>query len=500
MAASDTSPGNSARSKYSEGELISGKYRLLHLLGEGGTSWVWVAENIDLTAEVAIKLIRSDLEDATIGERLLSEARSIARLGHPAIVRVFDFGHTAQDDRFIVMELLKGESLAQQLRKEGRLSAIDVVRTLLPVVDALDAAHHEGIVHRDLKPDNIMIASSENGCQPKLLDFGIAKFNSADVKDPKLTQVGVVVGTPSYMSPEQARGDQDLDARSDLFALMTVVYECVTGELPFHGEVYNAVMWSIIQDTPKSFSEFGIDEPELWEVVKKGLEKDRLLRWQSARELGEVLAGWLESRGVVDDLSGRTLRTSWVPRPPPTPVPPADNSIPAGDSEDDFDDIEERLSMRSFSSIRIAWARTNQRRRWTYGLTALGFAIGAVGWWLGSSLGSQASEPRAGTPPHLTEDQPSLRPAGEPTSELSTDGASALTAPSEAPPPASASAAPAKASPPVQSQPGISANGSGAEQHGAAGPAQRPAAPPPPRAANPDQKPATGQDSFDFGF
>src|SRR5262249_7007231 len=159
------------------GDVIVEKYELLRVLGEGGMGAVWLAKNLTLEVEVALKLIRREVATLEASERLLQEARAAARLGHPSIVRVFDFGVTELDDPFIVMELLRGESLATFIDRRGRIPATESVQLLLPVASALCAAHAKGIVHRDLKPDNIILTTDDSGATiPKVVDFGIAKL------------------------------------------------------------------------------------------------------------------------------------------------------------------------------------------------------------------------------------------------------------------------------------------------------------------------------------
>src|SRR5262249_9662448 len=161
-------------------DVIDDKYKLTRIIGRGGMGAVWAAHNIPLDIDVAIKLIRRDRTAPGAADRLLTEARAAARLMHPAIVRVFDFGETSQGDPFIVRELLRGESLSAILRRKKRLSPTVAVQTLLPVAAALASAHGKGIVHRDLKPDNIIVITDENGALvPKIVDFGIAKLLQA---------------------------------------------------------------------------------------------------------------------------------------------------------------------------------------------------------------------------------------------------------------------------------------------------------------------------------
>jgi serine/threonine-protein kinase len=294
---------------------------LQQLLGEGGMGSVWVAENVDLAANVALKLIRADAAEPSANERFLSEARVTAQLRHAAITRVFDTGKTKHQEPFIVMELLEGETLGQRLARRGSVDPIELVQMLLPIIDALHSAHGQGVVHRDLKPDNVFIARTENGIQPKLLDFGIAKLRGESAfkfSQTKLTQAGTLIGSPDYMSPEQAKGELDLDARSDIWALCVLAYECLVGRPPFQGDNYNALLWNIIHDEPIPITVFQAGDSELWRILKGGFAKDRNGRWESAKHFGEALAAWLESHGITEDICARALHASWLPAERPT--------------------------------------------------------------------------------------------------------------------------------------------------------------------------------------
>ena len=162
---------------YLAGEVVGDRYRLVREIGRGGMGVVWVAHSLVLGVDVAVKLIRASASSA-LSSRMAREAHAAARLGHPALVRVFDFGWTRHGDPYLVMELVQGETLAAQLKRESRMPAIRAVQTLLPIADGLRLAHDKGIIHRDIKPDNVFLASDQlNRRQPKLLDFGIAKVD-----------------------------------------------------------------------------------------------------------------------------------------------------------------------------------------------------------------------------------------------------------------------------------------------------------------------------------
>ena len=298
---------------YTPGSMIAQKYELIRMLGEGGMGAVWVARNVALDAHVGLKLIRTEVSRNVPGiqGRLLQEARAAASLGHPAIIRVFDFGTTERGDPFIAMELLHGENLAELLQRRSKVSPTRAVQTLLPIFDALASAHATGIVHRDLKPDNIFISREAGGrLQPKVLDFGIAKLERS--VSPHLTREGTVLGSPAYMSPEQARGSTDVDPRSDIWSICIVLYQLMTGVLPCVAEHNIALLWSIVEKPPVPFTDLGVTDPELWTIVARGLEKKRELRWQDMSELGKVLAEWLIARGVEEDICQASLRARWL--------------------------------------------------------------------------------------------------------------------------------------------------------------------------------------------
>jgi len=308
-------PDKSARpmepNPYLAGEVIGDRYRLVRELGSGGMGVVWVAHSLVLGVDVALKLIRASTAGAGLASRMAREAHAAARLGHPALVRVFDFGWTSRGDPFLVMELVQGETVAAVLARESRVPAIRAVQMLLPIADGLRLAHDKNIIHRDIKPENIFLAADAFGRkQPKLLDFGIAKVDPTPT-DNRLTQVGVILGSPEYMSPEQACGDE-VDERTDVWSLCVVLYEAVTGTVPFKKSNYNALMQAIIHDAPVPTMQFDAGDAALWQVVERGLAKLRHERWTNMTELGEALALWLYGHGIKEDLSGNSIRAVWL--------------------------------------------------------------------------------------------------------------------------------------------------------------------------------------------
>jgi serine/threonine protein kinase len=356
---------------YAAGDLIAGKYALEEMLGSGGMGAVFRARNTVIDLPVAIKLIRADLDRDVLSSRLMKEARAAAKLSHPAIVRVFDVGTTALGDPFIVMELLQGMSLAAVLESEGRLTSARAVQLLLPIADALVVAHSKGLVHRDVKPDNVFIVNDEDGqLQPKLVDFGIVKHEQPDSS--QLTRLGDVIGSPDYMSPEQARGLDNVDLRSDVWSFSVVLYESISGQAPFESPNYNALLRMIVETEPPSLKEQSAADSELSAIVSKGMSKDPGARFSSMAQMGRALASWLHDRGISEDACGVSIETRWLSRP-------TDPSSPGRSSR---------------SSAPDSWSQPPS------GVRAVGSALGtATTVAVGRSAGTPASQPNASASP-----------------------------------------------------------------------------------------------------
>jgi serine/threonine protein kinase len=371
---------------YLAGEVIGDRYRLVREIGRGGMGVVWVAHSLVLGVDVALKLIRASGAGARTTSRMAREAHAAARLGHPALVRVFDFGWTSRGDPFLVMELVQGETLSAMLERDTRIAAIRAVQMLLPIADGLRLAHEKTIVHRDIKPDNIFLAKDALGrTQPKLIDFGIAKVGPATY-DGKLTQVGAVLGSPEYMSPEQALGVDDVDERTDIWSLSVVLYEMVTGTIPFRKANYNALMHAIINDAPKSITEYNAGDATLWQVVERGLAKSREERWPNVTEFGEALAFWLYEHGIKEDLSGNSIRAVWLDGAlsvardlPPSAAPDVRHRSPADSNGNPFrlNDPMATTMGETLAAPRLP-AIFSRKRNLALAL-ALGIALGAGG-------------------------------------------------------------------------------------------------------------------------
>ena len=277
-------PSDSAldlQQEHRPGDVIAGRYVLSRKLGEGAMGVVWVAHSRALDVDIALKMLKRELAGTPAVERMAREARTAAQLGHPAMVRVLDFGTSEQGEPFLAMELLLGEELRQRLERDKRLSAPTAVALLLPCIDGLGTAHDKGIVHRDIKPENIFIATDQqNRVQPKVLDFGIAKLGHEHAPA-RLTQFGAVMGSPYYLSPEQAEGLDDIDFRCDIWAIGVVLYELVAGVTPFDAPNYNALIRRILRDAPAPLSEHAAGDDPLWVIIERCLKKNRDQRWGS---------------------------------------------------------------------------------------------------------------------------------------------------------------------------------------------------------------------------
>src|SRR5690349_3284002 len=221
-----------------EGAVV-GRYQIGRVIGRGGMAVVHAGEHRVLRYRVAVKVLHPDhLENPSMERRFLNEARALAAIRHPGIVELLDVGCAADGRAYLVMEMLEGISLAQRLAR-GPLPLPQAISFGRQLASALAAAHAKGIVHRDLKPDNILIVRDPDlrfGERVKILDFGIAKRTTEATPSPPITQTGIVVGTPGYMSPEQCRARMDVDGRSDIYTLGVVLYHMVTGHHPFEGE------------------------------------------------------------------------------------------------------------------------------------------------------------------------------------------------------------------------------------------------------------------------
>ncbi|MBW2462781.1 MAG: serine/threonine protein kinase [Deltaproteobacteria bacterium] len=277
---------------YSPGTIIGEKYRLEEQIGEGGMAIVWRAMHTTLERPVAIKFVYLEGHDVdSRRERFLREAQLAASIRHRCIVDIIDFGHTDDGQPYMIMELLEGETLGERFDRKPTLTTDETVRIFDMLMGGLAAIHDKGIVHRDLKPENIFLTQDEEGMLPKLTDFGISRIASRASQRPPgirqkraITTPGLLLGTPDYFSPEQAKGLPSVDLRSDVFSAGVLLYEALSGTLPFADLTLAGMIGKIIRDAPTPLTEFGID-PALSAVVELAMAKDPAQRPQNARQL-----------------------------------------------------------------------------------------------------------------------------------------------------------------------------------------------------------------------
>jgi tRNA A-37 threonylcarbamoyl transferase component Bud32 len=270
------------------GKIVDRRYEVEAVIGEGGMGRVYRVRHVSLGKRFALKALRQDLAtDTEIATRFIHEARTAASVAHPGLVQISDFGHLPTGQAYFVMELLEGLPLSALLRRYGALPVGRAVQLAAKVADALAAAHAAGVVHRDLKPDNIHVRPLDEQDEVKIVDFGLAKV----IGSRRLTRDGVVFGTPYYMSPEQASGEPT-DHRADIYALGIVLYEMLTGRVPFEADTYMGVLTKHISMKPIPPSEvLGMDGAlgQLEHVVMRCLEKKPDKRFAALEELRQAL-------------------------------------------------------------------------------------------------------------------------------------------------------------------------------------------------------------------
>jgi len=281
-------------------ELVAGKYRLTRMLGRGGMGSVWEGVHTSLGTRVAVKFIESEYADSDDARnRFENEARAAATLTSKHVVKVYDHGMMPDGRPYIVMEFLAGEPLDTRLERLGRLGPQETTRIMLHVARALAKAHQAGIVHRDLKPENVFLVwdDEDNADVARVVDFGIAKFTNADMGVSSSTRTGSVLGTPHFMSPEQARGLRSVDYRTDLWALGVITYRCLVGSLPFTGEAVGDLLVKICTAPIPVPSLVEPALPQAFDAwFAKALDREPAQRFSSAMEMVEALASCFGGR------------------------------------------------------------------------------------------------------------------------------------------------------------------------------------------------------------
>ncbi|MCA9619510.1 MAG: protein kinase, partial [Myxococcales bacterium] len=344
------------------GEILDGKYRIIREIGSGAMGAVYEGENARIRRRVAIKVLLPGVaQKSSVVRRFEQEAQAAGRIGSDHIVEVLDLGTLRDGGFYMVMEFLEGETLADRIRRSGRLAPRDVAPIVQQLLFGLEMAHDARIIHRDLKPENVFLVREHAGQRDfvKILDFGISKFNplAGDEDGMSMTKTGTVMGTPFYMAPEQAKGSRDIDTRSDLYSVGVILYEAITGQVPFHAGTFNELIFKIVLETPAPPESFVPDlDPAFSRIVRRAMAREPNERFQTAAEFREVLSLWLHTgrdekeggfapppMGSLDDgatlmkepldAATRVVEPSGPPRKAPPPPPSRAGRSPARAAE-----------------------------------------------------------------------------------------------------------------------------------------------------------------------
>jgi serine/threonine protein kinase len=408
----------------SGGTMLDDKYRIESLLATGGMGTVYLGTHMRLHKRVAIKILNPQLTSAPMVERFRREAITASQIGHEGIAQVTDMGTSNDGEPFLVMEYLEGESLAARLKASGPLAIADACELGCSILEPLAAAHHAGIVHRDLKPDNVFLVRGSRGETVKLLDFGISRASGLD-RQFRLTMTGLVLGTPYYMSPEQARGESEITPAADLYGFGVMLYEMLTGQVPIRADNYNQLMYRVTVGDFARPRELRPDLPdELERIILHAMAQTPDERPASAAELSQVLLGFCRPGFVAH--ANRASSPVILPRGSddeidqarfagPTLSDSKPGSAGAGDTQRDLADDQVTLPRAGKPVLRI-------------GRTLGALAIAVVGATAGCALvmlyaGGSGEELIAAAPPaEATPVIPALAAATDPAGEVTRPG------------------------------------------------------------------------------
>ncbi len=401
-----------------------GEYRIQGVAGRGGMGVVYAAMQPVIEKKVAIKVLAAHFSSTPeLVRRFVDEARAVNRIGHENIIDIFSFGQLVDGRQYFVMEYLDGATLAQRLDR-GDLTRDQFAPILMQICDALEAAHAKQIVHRDLKPENVWIAQSLRGLpKVRLLDFGIAKL--LDSGDRVVTDIGAVMGTPHYMSPEQCHG-RGVDHRTDIYAMGVLLYRIYTGRLPFRGETFAEILAKQVTETPPEPSTIATVSAELDRLIMRCLDKDPAGRPQSVAELGSALADAVSGgvQAVPEHLSAKSMALPATELALPTPP-----SASAGSTAP--------LSIPSVTTV------ARRKSPVVVGVILVGLAAIGIAWFALRSSGTvdgsaTATTPAGATPaatPPAATPSPAVPTVVPPTAPAAPSATASATAAETRPPP-----------------------------------------------------------------
>ncbi len=312
-----------ASDRFAPGVVLNNRYQLQRELGRGGMGAVFAARDTLLDAPVAIKVLLGDRPSANVTKRFLQEARAAAQVRHANIVSVLDIGQDESSGAlFLVQEFLQGRDLRRSVEALGALSPRQAIELLIPVMRGLAFAHSKGVVHRDLKPDNIFLCDTNDGVVPKIIDFGIAKVTDEQGQSAQNTRTTQVLGTPFYMSPEQARGDRAVDHRSDVWSLGVVLFFALTRRYPHEGATTNLIITNIIARQPTPITHYAPTLPQpVVELVHGALQYEPEQRYASMDAFTQAARSCLAALDNHVDAASVARISNAAPMPPPQPAP-----------------------------------------------------------------------------------------------------------------------------------------------------------------------------------
>ncbi len=389
------------RSPVASGDIVAGKYRVDRVLGAGGMGVVVAATHTELDQRVALKFVLPHMVQGQVSvERFIREARSTVKLTNEHITRVHDVGRLENGAPYIVMELLEGSDLSQLRKRMGRLSYPDAVEYVMQACEGLVEAHAVGIVHRDLKPQNLFVTRRMNGAPlVKILDFGISKATgAAAVGQMNLTDSATVLGSPLYMSPEQMRSARNVDARSDIWALGVILYELLTGKVPFDGETVTELCLKVVIEKETRVNELRDDmPPALADIVHRCLAKEPNERYTSVAALADALEPFARSSEKGMQMRSWRSFSDTADASGPSELAAARDAIALAESGGTIPKVELEKS-----STQSTWGNTQSGQRRRRNLTVVGaagaFALVAAVAMLAVKLGAKAP-PSAGISP-----------------------------------------------------------------------------------------------------